>query len=168
MALLLLPFAVPIPWRSSPDALAQVLRRHGVEPDAVISVQSAWLAFAEFLQVEVDGIDPDPDADADGFIVQWGRYSWNDKRLSLSFTRQLAIADGSDRNDPDWQLEYWQIDLQMCLDDDRTSSASITWKYRTPASPSTPSARSEPPRWPRRGARWTDTPSCAPCGKRPL
>jgi hypothetical protein len=27
------------------------------------------------LQAEVDGIDPDPGADADGFIVQWGRYS---------------------------------------------------------------------------------------------
>src|SRR5688500_18043879 len=108
---------MPIPWRTSADALAQILRRHGVEPAAVISVESAWLAFTEFLQVEVDGIDPHPDADADGFIVQWGRYSWNDKRLSLSFTRQIAIADGRDQENPDWHPEYWQIDLQMCFDD---------------------------------------------------
>jgi len=114
--IVLVPFAVVIPWRSSPEVFAQILRRHGVDSAAVTDVEAAWRAFGEFLQVEIDGVDRDPDSD--GFIVQWGRYSWNEKRPSLSFTRQLAVAGSGDRDDPDWQLEYWQIDLQMCFDDE--------------------------------------------------
>jgi hypothetical protein len=83
---------MPTPWRDSAGTFAEILRRHGVDPEAVTDVEAAWCAFGEFLQVAVDGIDTD--ADADGFLVQWGRYSWNDDRLSLSFTRQLAVVDG--------------------------------------------------------------------------
>ncbi|HYN95138.1 MAG TPA: hypothetical protein VES42_14920 [Pilimelia sp.] len=109
---------MPIPWRSTPDAFAQVLHRHGVDTDAVTDVEAAWRAFCEFLHIEIDGLDPTPDADADGFIVQWGRYTWTDNRPTLSFTRQLAIAEDSDPNDSDWQPAYWQIDLQMCFEDE--------------------------------------------------
>jgi len=108
----LIPFAMGIPWRSSAEALAQIMRRHGTDPGAVGDVEAAWGAFGEFLHVEVDGIDPEPNSDADGFIVQWGRYSLNDQRPSLSFTRQLAVVDGGDR-----QPEYWQLDLHMIFDD---------------------------------------------------
>lgn len=99
-----------ISWRDSADAFAELLRRHGVDPGAVTDVEAAWRAFGEFVQVTIDGLDTDPDAD--GFLVQWGRYSWNDDRLSLSFTRQLAV------DDPDQQPEYWQVDLAMCFDDE--------------------------------------------------
>ncbi|WP_433116893.1 hypothetical protein [Micromonospora sp. CA-246542] len=106
------------PWRTSPDVFAQILRRHGFEPESVTDVEAAWCAFVEFMQVEIDGVDPTPDSDADGFIVQWGRYSWNEGRPSLTFTRQLAIADIGDRDDPHWQPELWQIDLEMVFDDE--------------------------------------------------
>jgi hypothetical protein len=53
----LIPFAMPIPWRSSAEVFAQILRRHGVDPNAVANIETAWRAFGEFLQVEVDGID---------------------------------------------------------------------------------------------------------------
>ncbi|WP_330186420.1 hypothetical protein KZZ52_26750 [Dactylosporangium sp. AC04546] len=92
---------------------AQILRRHGVDPSAAADVETAWQAFAEFAQVEVDGIDQ-PDTDADGFMIQWGRYSWNNRRPSLSFTRQLAVIDTGDRGR---QAEIWHVDLQMCFDD---------------------------------------------------
>jgi hypothetical protein len=109
---------MPIPWGTSADVFTQILRRHGVEPDSVTEVDAAWLAFAEFLQLGVEGIDPTPDSDADGFIVQWGRRSWSDSRLTLSFTRQLAVADIGDRDDPYWQPELWQLDLEMAFNDE--------------------------------------------------
>ncbi|MGC4764736.1 hypothetical protein ACLQ20_17940 [Micromonospora sp. DT46] len=106
-----------IPWRSSLDAFAQILRRHGVEQDSVTDVQAAWSAFAEFLQLDIEGIDPTPDSDADGFIVQWGRRSWSDNRLILTFTRQIAIADVGDHDAPYRQPELWQLDLELAFDD---------------------------------------------------
>ncbi|MFR9780108.1 hypothetical protein ACL02O_29130 [Micromonospora sp. MS34] len=107
-----------IPWRTSLDAFAEIMRRHGVDPDTVTDVEAAWGAFAEFLQLDIAGIDPTPDSDADGFIIQWGRRSWSDNRLILTFTRQLAIADVGDRDDPYWQPELWQLDLEMAFDDE--------------------------------------------------
>jgi hypothetical protein len=107
-----------IPWRASLDVFAQILRRHGVEPDSAADVEAAWGAFAEFLQLDIDGIDPTPDSDADGFIVQWGRRSGSDNRLILTFTRQLAVADVGDHADPYWQPELWQLDLEMAFDDE--------------------------------------------------
>lgn len=103
---------MPIPWRDSADEFAEVLRCHGVEPDAVADVEAAWRAFAEFLQTEVSGTDAG--ADADGFIVQWGRYQWADDLPVLCFTRQLAVAaDGPDDPYP----AYWQLSLEMCFSD---------------------------------------------------
>lgn len=109
---------MPVPWRSSTEAFADMLRRHGVDPSGVTDVDAAWRAFGEFLQLEVDGLDPRPESDADGFIVQWGRNSWNNGQLSLTLTRQLAVADGPDLDDPYWQPEYWQLELTMCFDDE--------------------------------------------------
>ncbi|MFC4040154.1 hypothetical protein ACFO1B_17125 [Dactylosporangium siamense] len=114
---------MPIPWRSSPDAFAQILRRRGVDPAAVTDVEAAWCAFGEFLDVEVDGVDPDQDGD--GFIIQWGRHSWNGGRLSLSLTRQLIVhhdpdpEDDEDGYEDDYgHDEFWQVDLTMCFDDE--------------------------------------------------
>ncbi|MEU7994511.1 hypothetical protein AB0B83_04100 [Micromonospora sp. NPDC049060] len=107
-----------IPWRSSLDAFAQILRQHGIEQSSVTDVQAAWGAFAEFLQLDIDGIDPTPDSDADGFIVQWGRRSWSDNRLILTFTRQIAIADVGDCVAPYGQPELWQLDLELTFDDE--------------------------------------------------
>jgi hypothetical protein len=104
-------------WRSSAEEFVEILQRYGVDPAGVTDVAAAWQAFDEFLQVEIDGVDTSDGCDADGFIVQWGRYSWTAERLCLSLTRQLAVADGADRADPGGNAQYWQIDLQMCFDD---------------------------------------------------
>jgi hypothetical protein len=104
-----------IPWQTSAEVFGQILRRHGLEPDAIADVPLAWTAFEEFLQVELDGIVPGDDSDADGFIVQWGRWPWNGERPSLSFTRQLAIPDP---DDPESQPSYWHVDLQMFFRDE--------------------------------------------------
>jgi hypothetical protein len=117
VAIDLIPCAMAISWRSSADFFAQILGRRGVAPDAVTDVEEAWGAFEEFLQVEIDGIEADTNADADGFIVQWGCYSWNNRRPSLSFTRQLAVADQGDRDDECWQPDLWQVDLELVFDD---------------------------------------------------
>ncbi|MFG2108837.1 hypothetical protein [Micromonospora chersina] len=97
---------------------AQILRRHGVEQDSVTDVDAAWGAFAEFLHLDIDGLDSAPDSDADGFIVQWGRRSWSDNRLILTFTRQLAIAEVGDHADPYCQPQLWQLSLAMVFDDE--------------------------------------------------
>jgi hypothetical protein len=150
--IVLVAFAVAIPWRSSPEAFARILRRHGVDPTAVTDVEAAWRAFGEFLQVEIDGIDTTPDSDADGFIVQWGRYSWNDKRPSLSFTRQLAVAGSGD--DP----ELWQIDLVMCFDDlhglDSLNTGFVFDLAGPPLSAALAEVRAEMERYPQLQAVW--------------
>ncbi|MDI6105419.1 hypothetical protein QLQ12_43240 [Actinoplanes sp. NEAU-A12] len=69
------------------EAFDRILINHHVDPDNVSDVESAWLAFTEFAQGEIDGVDPD--ADSDGFIIQWGRHGG---AASLTFTRQLAIV----------------------------------------------------------------------------
>ncbi|MER6753592.1 hypothetical protein ABT235_05350 [Micromonospora echinofusca] len=107
-----------IPWRSSLDAFAQILRRCGIEQSSVTDVQAAWGAFAEFLQLDIDGIDSALDSDADGFIAQWGRRSWADNRLILTFTRQIAIADLGDHDAPYREPELWQLDFELAFDDD--------------------------------------------------
>jgi hypothetical protein len=105
-------------WRDCRDAFEHALRRQGQEPDSVKGVEAAWTAFVEFLQLGIDGIDQSPDSDADGFIVQWGRRSWDGRLPSLSFTRQIAVANVDDLLDPNWQPEYWQTDLTLCFVDD--------------------------------------------------
>jgi hypothetical protein len=108
---------MPIPWRSSAEVFAQILRRHGVEPDAVRDVDAAWDAFGEFLQIEIGGIEG-RENDGDGFIAEWGRWGWNDDRPALSFGRLLAVSDAGERDDPYWQPEYWKVELQLCFAED--------------------------------------------------
>jgi hypothetical protein len=94
-----------------------MLRQYGVEPDAVGDVAVAWRAFGDFLQVELDGLAPAMGPDADGFIVQWGRWSWHQGRLSMALTRQLAVPDGDDEGAPDGQPALWQVELTMLFAD---------------------------------------------------
>jgi hypothetical protein len=108
---------MPIPWKSSAEMFAQILRQHGVEPDAARDVDAAWEAFGEFCQVEVDGIERTED-DGDGFIAEWGRWDWNDDQPSLSFGRQLAVTGVGGRDDPDWQPEYWKVELALIFAED--------------------------------------------------
>jgi hypothetical protein len=109
---------VEIGWRDSPEVLAGLLREHGQDPDRVANVEAAWQAFRSFLANPVDGLEPDPDSDADGFIVQWGRYDWNDSQPSLMFTRQMAVDVRATRTESDWyQPEYWQVNLELIFDD---------------------------------------------------
>lgn len=108
---------VSVPWQSSVEVFGRLLRQHGVDlvdPAAMSDVDRAWAAFEEFCQTPLEGIATGEDCDGDGFIVQWGRWSWNDNRPSLLFTRQLAIPDAEG---PDWQPSYWQVGLEMTFPD---------------------------------------------------
>lgn len=113
---------------------------HGQEPGQVISVTAAWQAFRCFLALPVDGLEPGPDSDADGFIVQWGRYGWNDRAPSLSFTRPLAVDVRATWPDPDWyQPENWQVSLDLVFDDvpalaglDETGAADTGFDFSPP------------------------------------
>ena len=105
-------------WQNSAKLLAGMLREHDQDPDRVANVEVAWQAFRSFLTRPIDGLEPDPDSDADGFIVQWGRYGWNDRRLSLTFTRQMAVDVRATWTESDWyQPEYWQVNLELLFDD---------------------------------------------------
>lgn len=106
-----------IPWRSSTDVFAQILRQRGYEPDAVRDVDAAWDALGAFLQVEIEGIEG-PEHDGDGFIVEWGRWGWNEDQPALSFGRQLAVSEADERDDPHWQPEYWKVELQLIFGED--------------------------------------------------
>ncbi|GAA0976234.1 hypothetical protein GCM10009555_035430 [Acrocarpospora macrocephala] len=76
---------------------------------------AAWAAFAEFAQTNIAGIDTRPDSDSDGFILQWGRWSWNDHRPSMSFTRQVAVPCENDQFEG--LVELWQIELVLFYED---------------------------------------------------
>ncbi|MEJ3745334.1 hypothetical protein WEI85_18830 [Actinomycetes bacterium KLBMP 9797] len=104
-----------VAWQSSAEVFERLLRQRGIDPHSVNDVEAAWAAFEEFVQTPVNGILPGDDCDADGFIVQWGRWSWNDKRPALCFTRQLAVPDPED---PDGQPSYWQVELEMLFQDE--------------------------------------------------
>ncbi|WP_327351899.1 hypothetical protein [Streptomyces sp. NBC_01304] len=107
---------MPIPWSSSADAFAHILQRRGVEPDAVVDVEAAWEAFAEFSQVLISGIEG-PGDDGDCIIAQWGKGDWNAGQPTLSFGRQLAVSD-RDQSDPDRQPAYWLVELELRFADD--------------------------------------------------
>ncbi|WNM35788.1 hypothetical protein RKE30_38255 [Streptomyces sp. Li-HN-5-11] len=94
------------------DVFARILKQRAIEPDAVRDVDAAWDAFGEFLHIEVEGVE-EPENDGDGFIVEWGRWDWNGGQPSLSFGRLLAVNDAGDRDDADWQPEYWKVELQL-------------------------------------------------------
>jgi hypothetical protein len=98
--------------------LARLLREQGQDPNKVTSVEAAWQAFQSFLASPIDGLEPGLDSDADGFIVQWGRYGWHDKRPSLMFTRHMAVDVRETWRESDWyQPEYWQMNLELVFDD---------------------------------------------------
>ena len=115
-----------VPWRSSADEFSRILREYGQEPTAGTDVAAAWRAFCEFLHVEIKGFVPEPDADVDGFIVQWGRYSWHGGRQCVSFTRQLAVPTGSSDPQPDyWDFVYFSFVLGMTF---QVSDVQVTRK----------------------------------------
>ncbi|MBW6436858.1 hypothetical protein KZ829_24240 [Actinoplanes hulinensis] len=106
-----------LPWRDTAQMLAGLLRRHGVDPDHVHDVAAAWQAFTEFLALPVHGLEP-VENDVDGFMVQWGRYSWNDRLPSLTFTRQFTVDVRDTWIDKDrYQPEIWQVNLDMVFPD---------------------------------------------------
>jgi hypothetical protein len=111
--------SVGVAWRDSAEVLARLLRAHGQDPDRVDSVEQAWRAFCAFLAQPVDGLEPGgQDSDADGFIVQWGRYGWNDRLPSLTFTRQYAVDVREPWTEPDWYpQELWQVSLHLVFSD---------------------------------------------------
>lgn len=105
-------------WKDSPEVLARLLREHGQDPGQVTSVEAAWQAFCAFLRCPVDGLEPGPGTDADGFIVQCGRYGWNDRAPRLAFTRQFAVNVRTTTAEPDrYQPEYWQVSLDLVFED---------------------------------------------------
>ncbi|OIJ65354.1 hypothetical protein WN71_024080 [Streptomyces mangrovisoli] len=119
------------------EVFTRILRERAAEPDAVGDVDVAWDAFAAFLQVEVEGIAGSED-DGDGFIVEWGRWHWNDDLPALSFGRLYAVtdaeaeaeaeavaeaeaeADGADGADDGLggQPQYWKVELQLVFAED--------------------------------------------------
>lgn len=107
-----------VAWQDSHEVLARLLRELSQDPDRITSVDTAWQAFRSFLSYPVDGLEAGPDSDADGFIVQWGRYGQKDRRPSLTFTRQFAVDVRATWPEPDWyQPEYWQVNLELVFDD---------------------------------------------------
>ncbi|MFD9083810.1 hypothetical protein [Streptomyces erythrochromogenes] len=108
--------AKSVPWRSSPAVFEQIVARHGVTADTC-TVEAAWAAFEEFVQVPVEGIAGQED-DGDGFIVEWGVWDWNGDRPALSLGRLLAVDEHGDRSDPYWQPEYWKVELQVFFAND--------------------------------------------------
>lgn len=159
----LVPFTVPVTWQSSADAFTEILRRHGVDPDAVANIEAAWRAFMEFAQLTLDGLDPTPDSDADGVIVQWGRWSWAGDRPGLSFTRQLVVADPDRSDDAVEQPELWHVDLEMTFDDASELNGLDSLDTQDTGSGSSLSARSGLRRWPKCAPRCSGT---RPCGRR--
>ncbi|MEU5959035.1 hypothetical protein [Streptomyces sp. NPDC047525] len=107
-----------ISWRSSAAAFEQILGRHGVAAGAC-SMEAAWAAFEEFVQVPVEGI-VGPEGDGDGFIVEWGVWGWTGtgNRPALSLGRLLAVNEDGDRQDPYWQPQYWKVEFQACFAED--------------------------------------------------
>ncbi|WP_157879787.1 hypothetical protein [Streptomyces yangpuensis] len=105
-----------VPWRSSAAVFEQIATRHGITADAC-TMEAAWAAFAEFVQVPVEGI-AGPEDDGDGFIVEWGVRDWNGNRLALSLGRLLAVSEHGDRSDPYWQPEYWKVELEVFFAED--------------------------------------------------
>ncbi|BEL06484.1 hypothetical protein Q0Z83_046750 [Actinoplanes sichuanensis] len=81
-------------------------------------VAAAWRAFTEFLALPVDGLEP-VEHHADGFMVQWGRYSWNDGLPSVTFTREFAVdvRDTWTADEAWYQPEIWQVNLDMVFPD---------------------------------------------------
>jgi hypothetical protein len=125
---------MPIPCQSSADAFGQVLRRHDVDPGAVIDIEAAWRAFGEFLQVEVDGVDTHPDAE--GFIVQWGRYTCLASRVWQSRTLALALTQSARSERPHWLRHAMRwTSTRSCVPYGRQPGSAAPCPLNTPADP---------------------------------
>ncbi|MDV9193570.1 hypothetical protein R6L23_36095 [Streptomyces sp. SR27] len=105
-----------ISWRSSAAAFEQILGRHGVAAGAC-TMEAAWAAFGEFVQVPVEGIEG-PEDGGDAFIVGWGVWDWTGNRPALSLGRLLTVNEYGDRQDPYWQPLYWKVEFQACFAED--------------------------------------------------
>ncbi|WP_430782382.1 hypothetical protein [Actinoplanes sp. G11-F43] len=104
-------------WQDTVQELSGLLGRQGIDPGRVHDVAAAWEAFTEFLALPVDGLEP-VDDDADGFMVQWGRYSWNDRLPAVTFTRQFAVDVRDAWTGTGWyQPEIWQVNLDLIFPD---------------------------------------------------
>jgi hypothetical protein len=95
-----------ISWRSSAAEFERILGSHGVAAGAC-TMEAAWAAFEEFVQVPVEGGEG-PEDDGDGFIVEWGVWDWTGNRPALSLGRLIAVNEDGDRRDPYWQPQYWR------------------------------------------------------------
>lgn len=105
-----------ISWRFSAEAFKQILDRHGVAVGAY-TMESAWAAFEEFVQVPIEGIEGSED-DGDGFIVEWGVWDWTGNRPALSLGRLLAVNEGSDLDDSYQPTQHWKVEFQACFAED--------------------------------------------------
>lgn len=107
-----------LPGVIHPGELLRLLGQHGLNPDRVDNVETAWTVFGEFLAQPIDGLAAGERDNADGFIVQWGRYSWHDRLPGLSFTRQFAVdvRDGGAESDGS-RPDYWQVSLDLVFPD---------------------------------------------------
>ena len=134
---------MPVPWRSSADAFAEILQRRGVEPEAVVDVEAAWEAFEEFVQVSLTGIEG-PENDGDCIIAQWGKWDWNEEQPTLSFGRQLAVSEG-DRRDRTGNRPIGWSSWSCALLTIRPGPTSTVSACRTPDSTLPRSALPGPP-----------------------
>ncbi|MFJ6408167.1 hypothetical protein ACIQK9_21870 [Streptomyces hydrogenans] len=105
-----------IPWRFSAEVFEQILDRHGVAAGAC-TMEAAWAAFAEFMQIPVEGIES-PEDDGDGFIVEWGVWEWSGNRPALSLGRLLAVNEYSGLDASYRHLQYWKVEFQACFAED--------------------------------------------------
>jgi hypothetical protein len=87
---------MPTPWRSSAALFERILEQHGEKAEAVSDMDAAWAASQEFVQTPLEGVEPTED-DGDGFIVEWGCWSWNGGAPAISLGRHLGAVDGGCR-----------------------------------------------------------------------
>ncbi|WP_345283318.1 hypothetical protein [Kitasatospora albolonga] len=108
-------------WTDAVKAFTRILRTHGLDPDAVVDVGRAWEAFREFVQLPLGGVAP-VEEDGDGFIVQWGRWSWDDGQPSLGFTRQVGVWE-------EGEVELWGVELTLYYGEDPAWAGlgSLAW-----------------------------------------
>ncbi|MFG2113757.1 hypothetical protein ACGFRB_14180 [Streptomyces sp. NPDC048718] len=97
------------PWKTGAAAFERILDRHTAAPGGGV-MAAAWAAFEEFAQVPVEGLAglEDDGDDKDGFIVEWGAWSWNGYRPALTLGRQLTVEGDGHPDD----LQLWMVEFQ--------------------------------------------------------
>lgn len=104
------------------EVFERLLLSYHVDPDSVTDVESAWLAFTEFVQTDCDGLDDD------GFQVQWGRYCWSDRTAALGLIRRFTLTAPGGR-------APWQVSLDMRFPGFHTLTSGGTGLDLTPPGP---------------------------------